>query len=123
MSLILLGIPQPIPHAWAVLLVESLLPPKVAERSNIREREAETIHVLIAYLSQGKPAVFQTHPAAVPVVACLGGCILKVALVCVKAEAGRRAQSALVELSVAREHSELVEVVRRRRSGRCLNHA
>src|ERR1035441_1877137 len=37
---------NPLPRA--VLLVESFLPPQVAEGPDVRQREAETIHVLIA---------------------------------------------------------------------------
>src|ERR1035441_8304603 len=77
------------PFPRAVLLVEAFLPPQVAEGPDVRQREAETIHVLIAHLSQGKTAIFQAHPAEDPVIARLGGCVLQVPLVCIRSEERR----------------------------------
>lgn len=59
-------------------LIQPLLPSQIAERADIGQREAEPILVLVAHRSQRKAAVLQAQPAAIPVVAGLGGCELQI---------------------------------------------
>src|SRR5438093_5490849 len=52
-------------------LKQSLLPPQVPKDPNIGEREVEAKLILIAHRAQGETTIFNTNPAAIPVVCCL----------------------------------------------------
>src|SRR5882762_3241960 len=91
-------------------LVEALLPSEVAEGSHICQRKRETILILVAHRSQRKAPVFQAQAATVPVVTGLRRRILQRTMVRVKAEAAGGTEAPLVELTVAKQHAQLVEI-------------
>src|ERR1035437_4259454 len=93
-------------------LVQPLLPSEVAERSHVRQRKRETILILVAHRSQREAPVFQAQAATVPVISRLRRRILQRSMVRVKPEAAGGAQATLVELTVAKQHSKLVEIAR-----------
>src|SRR5450631_265847 len=96
-------------------LVEPLLPSEVAEGSHVRQRKRETVLIFVAHRSERKAAVFQAQAATVPVVTRLRRRVLQRPGVRVKTEAAGGAQPSFVELAVAKQHAELVEIAQGRR--------
>ena len=68
-------------------LIEPFLMPQVAKRTDIRQAEREAEQILVAHIGDGVAAIFQRHPAAIPVVGGLGGRELELSRLRIDAEA------------------------------------
>src|SRR5579863_3002021 len=82
-------------------LIQPFLPPQIAQRAQVRQREGEAEQILIAHVGDGVAAVLQRHAAAVPVVGGLGGDELQLPRLGVEAKAAGGAESAAVESAIA----------------------
>src|SRR4029077_4508584 len=97
-------------RATSHVLVEPLLPSKVAERNDVCEAEGEAVEILIAHIGDCVAPVFQGNAAAVPIVGRLACCKLELAGLRVEAETARGAEPAARQSAIAKGNTKLLEL-------------
>src|SRR6202040_2104985 len=85
---------------------------QVPQRSEIGQRECETILIFIPHGTQGEAAEFQAYSAAIPVIRTLYRGILQKPKLRVETNIGRRTETLFAGMTVAQQEAELVKKLR-----------
>ena len=91
-------------------LVEPLLAAQIAKGHDIGQAEGEPKEILIAYVCNCVPSIFQGNAATIPVVSRLGCSELQLPCLGINSEAGRRTKATPRQTPIAESNAKLLEL-------------